>query len=145
MAHSLSEFMIHLGKMDATLNMHMVEAMGHACVIVETEAKRVLGTHDYGWPPLAASTIAQKKNGDTPLLETGDMRQSIEHTVQPELTGATGYVGSNDPKAKYHELGTSQIPPRPFLSGAAMHKEQEVVHELGRHTHEKLLLGLMVP
>jgi hypothetical protein len=30
-----------------------------------------------------------------------------------------GLVGSNDMKAVYQELGTSKIPPRPFISAAA--------------------------
>jgi hypothetical protein len=45
-----------------------------AAKIVEAEAKRVLGTYDYGWTRLKPQTVAQKANGDTPLLETGDMR-----------------------------------------------------------------------
>jgi phage gpG-like protein len=102
-------------------------ALERAAVIVETEAKRVLGTHDYGWPPLAASTIASKATGDSPLLETGEMRDSIEHNVD----GRSAFVGSDNDKALWHELGTSRVPPRPFLSGALAHKEADVVKAIG--------------
>ena len=53
-------------------------------------------------------TIASKATGDSPLLETGDLRASITHRVDKEKKEA--YVGSDNPKARYHELGTSRIP-----------------------------------
>jgi len=62
-----------------------------ACEIIETEAKRVIGTYDYGWPPLQLETIVRKATGDSPLLETGEMRDSIEHTVGH----GEAWVGSN--------------------------------------------------
>jgi phage gpG-like protein len=96
-------------------------AMEHAAQVVEAEAKRVIGTHEYGWPPLAESTLA-RKSADTPLLETGEMRDSIEHYSSFD----NAVIGSNNDKAVWHELGTNRIPPRPFLSGAAQHKAEEV-------------------
>jgi phage gpG-like protein len=103
-------------------------AMEQAAVVVETEAKRVIGTYDYGWPPLAESTIERKANGDTPLLETGEMRDSIEHVA----TDKEAHIGSNNDKAVWQELGTSRgIPPRPFLAGALHHKADEVVEIIG--------------
>jgi hypothetical protein len=50
--------------------------------ILQDEAVRVLGTYDYGWPLLKPQTIARKETGDSPLLETGDLRDSIERVVQ---------------------------------------------------------------
>jgi phage gpG-like protein len=103
-------------------------AMEQAAVVVETEAKRVIGTYDYGWPPLAEATIARKANGDTPLLETGEMRDSIEHISSAK----EAHIGSNNDKAVWQELGTSRgIPPRPFLAGALHHKSDEVVLIIG--------------
>lgn len=103
-------------------------ALDRGCVIIEDEAKRVIGTYDYGWPTLAASTIASKANGDTPLLETGEMRDSIEHTV---IDRNNAEVGSNNDKALWQELGTSRgIPPRSFLGGAAAHKGVEAADEI---------------
>lgn len=92
-----------------------------ACKMVADEAKRVIGTYDYGWPSLSASTL-RKKLHDTPLLETGAMRDSIGYTVR----GKEGHVGSNSDIAVYQELGTKTIPPRSFLVGAAMQQGKDI-------------------
>lgn len=104
------------------------EALEKACVIVEDEAKRVIGTYDYGWPPLKPETVARKASGDTPLLETGEMRDSIVHAVE----GDVGHVGSDNDKAVWQELGTARIPPRSFLGAAAMQKGEEAAHAIGQ-------------
>jgi len=110
------------------------EALEKAAVIVEEEAKRVIGTYDYGWPPLAPSTLA-KKSADTPLLETGEMRDSIEHSSNAD----EARIGSNNDKAVWHELGTSHVPPRSFLMQAAVHKTDEVVKMIGEHVVPKMI------
>lgn len=80
------------------------------------QARAVLGTYAYGWPPLKPATIAQKTTGDSPLLETGEMRSSISSKTQLTIAGAEGLIYSDDKIAVYQELGTSRgIPPRPFL------------------------------
>lgn len=95
--------------------------------LVETEAKRALGTHDYEWPELQPATIARKATGDSPLLETGEMRDSIGHIAEARSVS----IGSNDDKAVWQELGTARIPPRPFLQGAALHKKKEILSIIG--------------
>jgi phage gpG-like protein len=114
----------------------------HRCLdegskILQDEAKRVLGTYDYGWPRLKPQTIKHKGTGDSPLLETGDLRDSIERDVQHGVA----YVGSNNDKALWHELGTSRIPPRPFLAGAAAAKHGEIGEWIGKHFHAVLIKG----
>jgi hypothetical protein len=113
-------------------DMKEVEAaiVRQACIMVATEAKRVIGTYDYGWPSLAESTLA-KKAADTPLLETGEMRDSIEWNAH----GNEGHVGSNNDKAVWQELGTSRIPPRSFLAGALHHEAPEIVKMAGKAVH----------
>jgi hypothetical protein len=49
----------------------------------------------------------------------------IQHVVGREGAEVVGYVGTNDPIAKYHELGTRTIPPRSFLGEAAMRQEHK--------------------
>jgi hypothetical protein len=93
-------------------------ALDPAAKVIKAEARRVIGTYDYGWAPLKPETIARKTTGDSPLLETGKMRDSIEYTV----SGNEAQVGSNDDKAVWQELGTIHIPPRSFLAGAAAEK-----------------------
>ena len=110
-------------------------ALEKACVVIETEAKDVIGTYEYGWPPLKPETIARKANGDTPLLETGEMRDSIEHT----FIGGSGFVVSSSDTAVYQERGTSTIPARSFLGGAAMHKGEEAAKAIGQEIVTKML------
>jgi len=132
---SLTSFAAFLAGSVAAMEHSKHEALDRAAKVVQDEAKRVLGTHDYNWPPLKSETIAHKANGDTPLLETGELRDSIKRSVGHD----EAVVGSDNDKALYHELGTSKIPPRPFLMGAAMHKEAEVRHILGAQALKGLI------
>jgi phage gpG-like protein len=128
MAYGLAEFAGRLLVAAAELEHHHHAALERAAVILEKEAKEVLGTYAYGWPHLAASTISRKANGDTPLLETGAMRDSIQHNSDEH----EAYVGTNDPKGKWQEFGTSRgIPPRPFIGGAVEHKGKEALEAAG--------------
>jgi phage gpG-like protein len=102
-------------------------ALEQAAQIIETEAKRVIGTYDYGWTPLKPATIASKATGDSPLLETGEMRDSIEHISSDKEAS----IGSNNDKALWHELGTVKIPARSFLVGAYQHKQAEIMQVIG--------------
>jgi phage gpG-like protein len=98
-------------------------ALEEACILVETRAKDLIGVPQGSWPPLAAETLRQKGGVNTPLLESGEMRSSIEHTVQ----GSSGFVGSNSDIAVFQELGTSRgIPPRSFLGLAAQQSGPDV-------------------
>ena len=128
----LAEFALHLKEIERDLHEASRLIVRQACVMVAAEAKRVIGTYDYGWKPLAASTL-EKKSADTPLLETGEMRASIEWSTSHD--GMVGHVGSNNDKAVWHELGTSRIPPRPFLAGALHHEAPEIVKMAGKAAH----------
>jgi phage gpG-like protein len=79
-------------------------------------------------------TIERKKTGDSPLLETGELRGSIEREVHEDVA----YVGTNDKKAEFQEFGTSRIPPRPFLAGAAAAKHAEIGELIGKYSHSLL-------
>jgi len=122
-------------EMHVTMSHAQHSLLDQGARILQTEAKRVLGTYDYGWPALKPSTIAGKSTGDSPLLEKGDLRDSIERDVQNDVA----YVGSNDPKAEWHEFGTSRIPPRPFLGGAANAKQEEIGELIGKQYHAVLI------
>jgi phage gpG-like protein len=114
-------FAAHVHVIDAELKDIQHAILVRACEMICDEAKRVLGEGYPGWPALQPETLA-KKIGPGPLLETGELRASIEWHVE----GNEGQVGSNSDKAVWHELGTSKIPPRPFLMGAAMHEEAKI-------------------
>lgn len=100
-------------------NQYQLAAAGK---LVQSEAKSAIGTYRYGWPPLSPSTIA-RKGKDTPLLQTGELRNSIEWQLSSKHSVD---VGSNNPKAKWHELGTKTIPPRSFLVMAAQTRKKDV-------------------
>jgi phage gpG-like protein len=107
--------------------------------ILQDEAKRVIGTYEYGWPQLAPATQARRSAAgvepNEPLLVTGELRDSIERDVQQHVA----YVGSNNEKALWHELGTSRIPPRSFLAGAAEAKQEEIGDLIGGKFHALLI------
>jgi phage gpG-like protein len=131
---SLGGFAAHLLTIEADLKITEEVCVEKACRMVEKEAKAAIGTYRFeNWPPLEPETVARKARGDTPLLETGELRDSIEHVSGREGGEVVGYVGTNDPIAKYHELGTRTIPPRSFLGEAAMRKEHKI-HEMMERT-----------
>jgi phage gpG-like protein len=123
---SLGGFAAHLLTIEADLEITREVCVEKACRMVEKEAKRAIGTYLFDWEPLKPETVAHKAGGDTPLLETGELRDSIGHVVGREGAEVVGYVGTNDPVAKYHELGTRTIPPRSFLGEAAMRQEHKI-------------------
>lgn len=145
MARTLEEFAKHLLAMPAALTIVQHEILEDACKIVEEEAKRVIGTYDYGWPQLAPATQEDRTrkgfSANEPLLRTGELRDSITHEV---VSHDTAYVGSTSLIAKYQELGTSKIPPRPFLGGATAAKEEEI-HEIGAKGLHKAITGVLIP
>ena len=61
-------------------------ALEEACQIVEERAKGLIGHPNTSWPPLAPETLKRKDNINTPLLETGEMRDLIEHVVVDSST-----------------------------------------------------------
>jgi phage gpG-like protein len=117
------------------------EALEKAAVIVEKGSKEAIGTYEFGWPPLAESTKEDRVNKgfaeDEPLLRTGELRDSIGHSVD----GDTARVGSELDVALYQEVGTSKIPPRSFLMQSAVHHRDEIVKEIGETMVAKLIDG----
>ena len=67
--------------------------------------------NDVDWAKLQPETINNKKSGDTPLLETGELQGSYQKSVQNNAYE----VGSNNDKAVWMEFGTVDIPARPVL------------------------------
>jgi phage gpG-like protein len=136
---SLASFAAHL---EADVKLACDAAVVKSCKLVSNTAKNMLGHPQPFWPVLKPETIEHKARGNTPLLETGALRDSIEWTAPLHEGGDTvGYVGSNHPEATWHELGTSRIPPWPFLSIAAMGKEGEVHEIMARLVYGAMLHG----
>lgn len=137
MAHVLSipQFVHVLAHATGTFLSAEYAALEHAGQMVEREARRVLGTYDYGWPQLAPATQSKRQSAgyppNEPLLVTHELRESIHHQVNGTVTRMEVDIGSDNPKAIWHELGTSHHPPRPFLMAALVHEEHNIVHAIG--------------
>ena len=125
---SLSGFISHLGILAAELEEMNHCALETACEIIEDEAKQAIGTYKFGWPQLKPETIARKKTGNSPLLETGELQGSIQHN----FSGHSGFVGTNNDKGVWNFNGTSRgIPPRDPIKGAVEHSGDKVELKIG--------------
>ncbi len=120
---SLLQFAAKLTAAQHAVDATIPEIIEAACRMLCEQAKSEIGVPGWGWPPLAPDTLARKGNINTPLLETGELQESIAWNS----SGAEGFVGTNDDKAAFHEFGTSRMPPRPFLLTAIGIKEEEIV------------------
>ena len=77
---SLGEFAAHLATVQADIRAAEEAAVVQACKIVKRTAKGMIGHEQPMWQGLKPETIARKARGNTPLLETGELRASIEMT-----------------------------------------------------------------
>jgi len=108
-------------------------------------AKSFIGSEALGWPELAESTLSDKERlgypTPHPLERTGGLRDSIEGVAESVFGGVHGVVGTDDPNALGHEVGTSREPARPFLGPALMLTEPEIAAALGELAKRVLTPG----
>ncbi len=115
---SLRSFASHMKFLVKREQLADTEARGVAAHELTVEIQRRFGKSAFFPPPLKPATMLRHRlhgvlggaqGGNTPLLLTGALRQSISwsHTG-PRSSG----VGTDSPYAKYHEFGGS-IPGRP--------------------------------
>jgi hypothetical protein len=112
---------------------------------IEATAKDKIGEYQDGigpfpaWDPLADATEKDKERLgyplESPLLRTGDLRDTIGHEIQP----LEAIVGSTDDVMVYQEIGTDRIPPRPVLGPAALENDSLIHALVGAAT----VIGLM--
>src|SRR5262245_46304140 len=81
-------FAAHLKAIERDLDAVVPAVVARACQMIADEAKRVLGKGYDDWPALKPETLARKL-GPGPLLETGELRDSISWRSE----GLHGQVG----------------------------------------------------
>ena len=118
---TLASFAAHLGAIEADLKLAGEGLIAEFCWNVRQNAQHAIGTYKYNWAPLGPDAVA--RHGDTPLLDTGALRDSIG--IKLHLPNR-GEVGTNDPTAAFHEFGSSREPPRPFMLNAALEAFKEI-------------------
>ena len=147
-ALSLGEFCTLLRTLPAEVRRAEKHGLEQGAVMIEREAKDLIGTEYPGWPALADVTVERKAaKGQTgrvsstdPLYATGGLRNSIGYQVE----GRTAIIGTPDEVGVYQELGTSRIPPRPFLAAAAVRKGEDAAKAIGKAV-QHALAGLPLP
>jgi len=104
---------------------------------IEEAAKEEIGVYQpaYGpfeaWAQLAESTkadrVRQGYTEDDPLLRSGELRDSIES----EVIGLAAIVGTKSQIGFWQEVGTENIPPRPFIGPAYVRKIDPLIESIG--------------
>ncbi|MGS1028856.1 hypothetical protein [Burkholderia glumae] len=128
----------------------MKAGLERCAALVETTAKDEIGTYQgsvgpfNAWAQLAQSTQDERSrqgySPNEPLLRTGDLRDSIEH----ETEQFQAVIGSKEDVAAYQELGTKNIPPRPFLGPAVIRNSDQIAKILGAAVARGIAGGKMV-
>jgi len=132
-------FAAHLTAVELALRHEIHAGLDRAGAIVEEEAKRVLGTYEYGWPALSPQTIRNKGGRDTPGIDTGEMHDSIGHRADETSV----QIGSDDQKLVWFEHGTVNQPPRSVLAEALARKGPEAAQVIADHVHRAFPLSLV--
>lgn len=124
--------------------------------VAAANARGFVGHEQDDWAPLSSATVegfrhelgfwvmGKRELGyggyENPLERTGSLRDSIE----TEVDGLVGIVGSNQKAALYQEMGTAfaryPIPPRPFLAKGMMHAVEMTEELIG-----EVVLSLLIP
>ncbi len=135
--NSLEEFSKFMNKVSKSYDGYQKAALIQMGEELEKDAKGRIGHLQSGglaipgWAPLADSTIADKQrkgydfNEDhNPLYRTGELRDSIGHSVQ----GNKLSVGSDSEIMVYQDKGTPTIPARSVL-GLTFYKSRKYIEK----------------
>ncbi|MCF7536152.1 HK97-gp10 family putative phage morphogenesis protein [Pseudomonas petrae] len=135
---SLESLAMHLGGLESAITEQLHGSLEKCAARVEKTAKAEIGTYQAGigdfpaWAALASSTEAAKDKAgypeNSPLLATGEMRDSIQRKVY----GDEAIIFSSDDKMVYHEFGTPKMPARPVMGPAVLRSKEYIERQLGQ-------------
>ena len=139
---SLTAFCTLLKTLPAEVRKAERHGLEQGAVMIEREAKALIGTEYPGWPALADSTVERKAakgqtgriSGTDPLYATGELRATVSHFVEDR----TAIIGTPDQVGVYMEMGTSRVPPRPFLSAAMVREGENAAKAIGKAVQHAL-------
>ncbi len=78
MKFDLAGFAAHMMTIEKDLNVAAERTVMRGAALIQKKAKGMMGHEQPIWPALKPETIARKAKGNTPLLESGALRASIE-------------------------------------------------------------------
>lgn len=133
---SLDAFAAHLRHLAAAEDEAIERGVRAAADLVQAEVRSEFGEYQgvvgpFGaWPKLAEATQADRVRqgypADAPLLRSGSLRDSVEVSA----SGPEALVGSDDPRARAHELGNERVPPRSFLGAGTLRAADDAVEAM---------------
>ena len=85
-----------------------------ACIFLERYIKKSFGK-------------SPSSPGEPPGVDTGRLRASITYEIEQILFSITGKIGTNVKYARYLELGTKDMQPRPYLRAAIERNKAEII------------------
>jgi hypothetical protein len=154
MAMSMESLIAKIAKMEERARL-LEPSLRAAAGVVQTEAKRLLGTNDANWPELAEATQEKRISLGYPADEALKMSGILGDKITVEVDGKAAYVGvksemvqhpyAKEPEdiaiiARTHEYGNGHVPPRPYLSTAARRKHREI-HDVFERSYGETLMG----
>jgi HK97 gp10 family phage protein len=111
------------------INKEMASRLPLAGAVVVGKTKRLLGVQ--GRPSKASlatgGRATHSKAGEPPRWQTKDLRKSI---TQESVSSTVERVGTNIKYAKWLELGTNSMAPRPYLRPALAQSKKKIIRIL---------------
>ncbi|TXD58862.1 hypothetical protein FUT88_13370 [Ralstonia sp. TCR112] len=148
---SLAAFATHLVELQTAVALEAHRGLKEVANAITKTAKDEIGHYQESvgpfpkWAELDKSTkkdrVQQGYSENDPLLRSGELRDSIEN----EVSRLEAVIGSKSEIAVYQELGTDEIPPRPFLGPAVIHNHRLIKRIFGEALVRGLLGGAPIP
>lgn len=148
---SVAAFVNHLVQVQRNMERSQHDGLERAAKLIERDARGQIGHYQAelgpfpAWAPLSGpyedAKVRAGFKADSPLLRTGELRDSIGSSV----SGNQAVIGARDEKMVWHEFGTRTMPPRPVFGPAVLRNLQAVQELLGDALIDGLLLGGVVP